>query len=208
MYNNNKIRLLLYKLQLYPHILDLIYYYLYDLENTILSNQIINLNSTSIQLCHNNYYNNNLILFNLNVKYSNIQKLYLGWNNLENITNLLRSLKYTKIKYINLSNNRIKNIIGFKFLYNTQIKEIDISNNYIENIYFLIQLIINSNLEKINLANNPVKNVDKLIDNIKYSSLSYLFLNSSCISDKTIIQKVILNRFKKKCKIIVYTNYK
>jgi hypothetical protein len=197
---------LLNRLYYYPHIIDKIHYFFYDIEKTILSNTIINLHTKSIQLCYNNYLDHNLYLLYITLPYSNFTHLYLGWNKLKHIYLLCRSLRKTGITHLTLCHNQISDIIPLKFLHKSSLKELNITNNKLLNINPIIDLILHSNIKRINISNNHNICIDKLIDNIKFSSLEYLFASSKTLKNKQTILKII-NKHNKNCRIVLYINY-
>ena len=192
----NELHFLLKKLIYYPHILDLIYFYLADINRVILNNQIININTSSIQLCYNNYTNNNIFLLLQNIPWSPVKHLYLSSNKLTNIHLLCKKLKYTKIESLYLCDNLIEDITPLHFFENSKLKVLTLAKNKIKNINPVIKLIQNSNLERLILLNNNITNINNLLNILQFSNLEYLCISTKILSgyDKNKIDNGIRNK--------------
>jgi hypothetical protein len=197
--------LLLNKLEFYQHLIDKILYYFIDIHRVILNNQIINLNTQSVQLCYNSYTDNNLFLLFIALKYSPFTKLWLNNNKIASIHLLFKKIKDSKITQLSLCNNLITDSNPLRFLHNSNLKELWITNNDILDIDPFIKLILNSKLKKLNIANNKNLVIDKLIDNIQFSYLEYLFVSSSSYKHKSPVN--VINKNNKKCYIVIFINY-
>lgn len=90
---------------------------------------------------------------------SKIEKLYLKNNYLQ-----ILDLKGEHLNYVDLSDNRIKNIVFYR---ENNLKEIDLNNNYIKEIHSSISFL--SNLEKLSINNNYIKDPSsiKKLDKLK-----------------------------------------
>jgi hypothetical protein len=205
-----KLFLLLNKLKMYPHLLELIYFYFVDIEKVILNNQIISANTKSIQLCYNRYQNNNIFLLLISLPFSHVEHLYLSFNKLSNIDLLCKKLKKCKnLKSLYLSNNLIDDIRPFYFLESLKkLDSIDIAINNITDIYPFINLIKKSNIKRINLFNNKLKNPNILINNLDFSNLEYLYIQSNNLNNESRnkIHNGVKNKSNKLIKIIVRIN--
>jgi len=200
---------LLKKLSRYPPVMDIIDFYMVDIDRVILSNQIISLKSKSIQLSYNKYTDNNIYLLVNSLPWSDLEYLYLTSNRLTSIYLLAKKLKKTNIKSITLCDNMIEDISPLHFFKNTKLESITFAKNKIKNIDPLVDLLPKSNLKNIILANNKIENITKLLDVIPKSKLEKLFISASntTLYDKQKISNGIKNINNKLVKIVLYVNY-
>jgi internalin A len=124
---------------------------------------------------------NEIRILNLNGNFSNLKRFYLNNNKIElwQETSLNISLK---LEYLDLSFNRLKNIVFLeKNFYN--LKHLILSNNEIEDIKPLSSL---NNLINIYLSNNSIKNIDCLSSSESqpiWKSINSLFLSYNQITN-------------------------
>lgn len=96
--------------------------------------------------------------------FENLSSIDIGSNKIKNINSLQ---KYEKLKYVYLNSNQITDIDNLK---NNPIKYLNISNNKISNIMMIESL---KELELLNIKNNPIKVLPNLLNlkNLNYECL-------------------------------------
>ena len=159
----------------------------------------------------NNKLNNISDFTTFLLNHKSINYLDLSFNNIRNIAPLIDFLKSKKcrIKYLNLSNNKIAHLINLDL--NTSLEELDLSNNLIldEDIIYISKLIRNNkHIKNINLSYNNINYVDNLIKPI-LNSRSLQEINLSYNNIPNILPVInVINVHKKSYINVIYDSNK
>ena len=122
------------------------------------------------------------------LKLNNLQILYLNYNNIENIETL-ENFYAPKLKYLDLSYNKIKNIAIFKKV-KFPLEHLDLSNNVINNIDVFIDENTLKQLKNIFLNNNDFDFNDKNNNIIKQLYKRASINNSELFEKSDIVNNV------------------
>ena len=143
--------------------------------------------------------NDELVYFS-KFKFSRLQQLYLGKNNISDIS-IFANMKLIYLQKLSLANNTIVDIScldKFNFL---ELKELYLYNNYISDISVLSKVKF-KNIEKLSLFSNEIKDIS-ILDKCSFPKLQVIRLDNNKIVDISVFSKV---NFKSLEKLSLFNN--
>ena len=148
----------------------------------------IGLNASIISLDNNKISDLSPIKDN---SFKNLQKLYLGLNNINNIK-FLYNLNFENLIELKLSQNKIDDISSLEGVKMNKIEKLFFNDNNISEIG-VFQKVNFENLTFLNLSKNNIKNISSSFENNNFEKLVELDLSNNNIEDISILEKVELN---------------
>ena len=124
------------------------------------------------------------------------QEIYLGNNQISDISALARALPNSQVQTIDLENNQINDISALaRALPNSQVQRIDLDNNQISDISALAAALPNSQLQRILLDGNQISDISALAAALPNSQVQGIWLHDNQISEE---DKATLKNLKNK----------
>jgi hypothetical protein len=130
---------------------------------------------------------NDELLYLSKFKFGRLQQLYLGKNNISDISCLI-SMKLNDLQKLSLANNAIVDISCLDKLNCLELKELYLYNNYISDITVFAKVKF-KNLEKLSLFSNEIKDIS-ILDKTNFPKLQVIRLDNNKIVDITVFSKV------------------
>jgi len=121
------------------------------------------------------------------IKFEGLKKLYLGYNNISNITPL-ENITFNQLEILDLSNNRITDINPLENIKFNELKELYLSCNNISNLKVFEKVKLEK-LEIIDLADNKIIDID-FLEKVKFKELKELYLTNNNIMDLKVFTKI------------------
>ena len=128
------------------------------------------------------------------IHFKEIKKLYLGINNISNITPL-ENMAHNQLEILDLSKNRIKDISVLEKVKFNELKELYLSGNNISDIKVLEKVKF-ENLEILDLADNKISDIN-ILEKVNFKELKDLYLNLNIIVDLKVFEKTIFEKLEK-----------
>ena len=134
-------------------------------------------------------------------KFGRLQQLYLGKNNISDIS-VFANMKLNYLQKLSLANNTIVDISCLEKFNFIELKELYLYNNYISDISVLAKVKF-KNLEKLSLFNNNISDMTGL-EGLNIPSLKEIWLNGNGIDMAITINEEIYDKIRdRNIKIIV-----
>ena len=127
-------------------------------------------------------------------RFARLQQLYLGKNNITDIS-MLAPMKLDQLLKLSLANNAIIDISSLDKFTCIGLKELYLYNNYISDISVLSKVKFNS-LEKLSLFSNEIVDIS-ILDKTNFPKLQVIRLDNNKITDISVFCKVKFNSLEK-----------
>ena len=137
---------------------------------------------------------NDEILYLSKFKFGRLQQLYLGKNNISDISAFI-NMKLNDLQKLSLANNAIVDISSLEKFNCFDLKELYLYNNYISDITVLARVNF-KNLEKLSLFSNEIKDIS-IFGKVNFPKLQVIRLDNNKIEDISIFIKVNFNNLEK-----------
>jgi len=134
------------------------------------------------------------------IKFGRLQQLYLGKNNISDISPFI-SMKLEYLQKLSLANNAIVDISSLENFNFLQLRELYLYNNYISNINVLAKVKFKK-LEKLSLFSNEIEDIS-ILDKVNFPQLQVIRLDNNQINDINVFSKV---NFKNLEKLSLFNN--
>jgi Leucine-rich repeat (LRR) protein len=133
-------------------------------------------------------------------RFGRLQQLYLGKNNISNIS-MFASMKLNDLQKLSLANNAIADISCLDKFNFVGLKELYLYNNYISDISVLSKVKFR-NLEKLSLFSNEIKDIS-ILDKVDFPKLEVIRLDNNKIVDISVFSNA---NFKSLQKLSLFNN--
>jgi Leucine-rich repeat (LRR) protein len=143
---------------------------------------------------------NDELLYFSKFRFGRLQQLYLGKNNISDITPLAL-MKFEHLEKLSLANNTIIDISPLAKFNCFGLKELYLYNNYISDITILAKVKFNY-LEKLSLFSNEIKDIS-ILDKTNFPKLQVIRLDNNQISDISVFCRV---KYKNLEKLSLFNN--
>ena len=143
---------------------------------------------------------NDELLYFSKFRFGRLQQLYLGKNNISDISPLAL-MKFEHLEKLSLANNTIIDISPLEKFNCFGLKELYLYNNYISDITILAKVKFNY-LEKLSLFSNEIKDIS-ILDKTNFPKLQVIRLDNNQISDIRVFCRV---NFKNLEKLSLFNN--
>jgi hypothetical protein len=143
---------------------------------------------------------NDELLYLSKFRFGRLQQLYLGKNNISEIS-LFANMHLNDLKKLSLANNAIVDISCLDKLNFTELKELYLYNNYISDITVLAKVKFKK-LEKLSLFSNEIKDIS-VLDKVDFPNLQVIRLDNNKIADISVFSNV---NFKSLEKLSLFNN--
>jgi len=161
----------------------------YKLEKLDLSYNNLTRNMIKSEILENFDTNSSVRLSKiLSLVFPRLKYLNLSHNKIQNI-NLLSQFNSGELKELELSYNEIKNIDAFGFVSFGKLKRLNLSFNKIEELNVFEKLAFCNNIEEINLMNNEIVNLNVLRD-ASLPKLKILNLLNNDVNDYSVLRLI------------------
>ena len=137
---------------------------------------------------------NDELLYFSKFRFGRLQQLYLGKNNISDISMFI-SMNLEHLQKLSLANNAIIDINPLEKFNFPQLKELYLYNNYISDISVLAKVKFNG-LEKLSLFSNEIKNI-AILEKTNFPKLQVIRLDNNKIVDISVFTKVNFNNLEK-----------
>jgi Leucine-rich repeat (LRR) protein len=137
---------------------------------------------------------NEELLYFTKFRFGRLQQLYLGKNNISDISPLAL-MKFEHLEKLSLANNTIIDISPLEKFNCFGLKELYLYNNYISDITILAKVKFNY-LEKLSLFSNEIKDIS-ILDKTNFPKLQVIRLDNNQISDIRVFCRVNFKNLKK-----------
>ena len=137
---------------------------------------------------------NEELLYFSKFRFGRLQQLYLGKNNISDISMFI-SMNLEHLQKLSLANNAIIDINPLEKFNFPQIKELYLYNNYISDISVLAKVKF-AGLEKLSLFSNEIKNI-AILEKTNFPKLQVIRLDNNKIVDISVFTKVNFNNLEK-----------
>ena len=137
---------------------------------------------------------NDELLYFSKFRFGRLQQLYLGKNNISDISMFI-SMNLEHLQKLSLANNAIIDINPLEKFNFPQIKELYLYNNYISDISVLAKVKF-TGLEKLSLFSNEIKNI-AILEKTNFPKLQVIRLDNNKIVDISVFTKVNFNNLEK-----------
>ena len=137
---------------------------------------------------------NDELLYFSKFRFGRLQQLYLGKNNISDISMFI-SMNLEHLQKISLANNAIIDINPLEKFNFPQLKELYLYNNYISDISVLAKVKF-TGLEKLSLFSNEIKNI-AILEKTNFPKLQVIRLDNNKIVDISVFTKVNFNNLEK-----------
>ena len=137
---------------------------------------------------------NDELLYFSKFRFGRLQQLYLGKNNISDISMFI-SMNLEHLQKLSLANNAIIDINPLEKFNFPQIKELYLYNNYISDISVLAKVKF-AGLEKLSLFSNEIKNI-AILEKTNFPKLQVIRLDNNKIVDISVFTKVNFNNLEK-----------
>ena len=170
-----------------------------DYMNTFNKKYLVKINGNEKILDLSNDSNNNTInkpnqklgneelLYFSKFKFGRLQQLYLGKNNISDIS-VLASMKLDNLQKLSLANNAIIDISCLENYNFPELKELYLYNNYISDISVLVKVKF-KNLEKLSLFSNEIRDIN-ILEQTDFPKLKVIRLDNNKIIDISVFSRV------------------
>jgi hypothetical protein len=137
---------------------------------------------------------NDELLYFSKFRFGRLQQLYLGKNNISDISMFI-SMNLEHLQKLSLANNAIIDINPLEKFNFPQIKELYLYNNYISDISVLAKVKF-AGLEKLSLFSNEIKNI-AILEKTNFPKLQVIRLDNNKIVDISVFTRVNFNNLEK-----------
>ena len=137
---------------------------------------------------------NDELLYFSKFRFGRLQQLYLGKNNISDISMFI-SMNLEHLQKLSLANNAIIDINPLEKFNFPQLKELYLYNNYISDISVLAKVKF-TGLEKLSLFSNEIKNI-AILEKTNFPKLQVIRLDNNKIVDISVFTKVNFNNLEK-----------
>ena len=137
---------------------------------------------------------NEELLYFSKFRFGRLQQLYLGKNNISDISMFI-SMNLEHLQKLSLANNAIIDINPLEKFNFPQLKELYLYNNYISDISVLAKVKF-TGLEKLSLFSNEIKNI-AILEKTNFPKLQVIRLDNNKIVDISVFTKVNFNNLEK-----------
>lgn len=137
---------------------------------------------------------NDEILYLSKFKFGRLQQLYLGKNNISDISAFV-SMKLNDLQKLSLANNTIVDISSLEKFNCLELRELYLYNNYISDITVLARVKF-KNLEKLSLFSNEIKDIS-ILDKVNFPKLQVIRLDNNKIEDISVFLTAKFNNLEK-----------
>jgi len=137
---------------------------------------------------------NDELLYFSKFRFGRLQQLYLGKNNISDISMFI-SMNLEHLQKLSLANNAIIDINPLEKFNFPQLKELYLYNNYISDISVLAKVKF-AGLEKLSLFSNEIKNI-AILEKTNFPKLQVIRLDNNKIVDISVFTKVNFNNLEK-----------
>ena len=137
---------------------------------------------------------NDELLYFSKFRFGRLQQLYLGKNNISDISMFI-SMKFEHLEKISLANNTIVDITPLEKFNCFGLKELYLYNNYISDISVLAKVKFHY-LEKLSLFSNEIKDIS-ILEKTNFPKLQVIRLDNNQISDISVFCRVKFNSLEK-----------
>ena len=137
---------------------------------------------------------NDELLYLSKFRFGRLQQLYLGKNNISDISMFI-SMNLEHLQKLSLANNAIIDINPLEKFNFPQLKELYLYNNYISDISVLAKVKF-TGLEKLSLFSNEIKNI-AILEKTNFPKLQVIRLDNNKIVDISVFTKVNFNNLEK-----------
>ena len=137
---------------------------------------------------------NDELLYFSKFRFGRLQQLYLGKNNISDISMFI-SMNLEHLQKLSLANNAIIDINPLEKFNFPQLKELYLYNNYISDISVLAKVNF-IGLEKLSLFSNEIKNIS-ILEKTNFPKLQVIRLDNNKIVDISVFTKVKYNNLEK-----------
>ena len=143
---------------------------------------------------------NDELLYLSKFRFGRLQQLYLGKNNISDIS-LFAKMHLNDLQKLSLANNAIVDISCLDKLNFTELKELYLYNNYISDITVLAKVKFKK-LEKLSLFSNEIKDIS-VLDKVDFPKLQVIRLDNNKIADISVFSNA---NFKSLEKLSLFNN--
>ena len=143
---------------------------------------------------------NDELLYLSKFRFGRLQQLYLGKNNISDIS-LFANMHLNDLQKLSLANNAIVDISCLDKLNCTELKELYLYNNYISDITVLAKVKFKK-LEKLSLFSNEIKDIS-VLDKVDFPKLQVIRLDNNKIADISVFSNA---NFKSLEKLSLFNN--
>jgi len=137
---------------------------------------------------------NDELLYFSKFRFGRLQQLYLGKNNISDISMFI-SMNLEHLQKLSLANNAIIDINPLEKFNFPQLKELYLYNNYISDISVLAKVKF-TGLEKLSLFSNEIKNI-AILEKTNFPKLQVIRLDNNKIVDISVFTRVNFNNLEK-----------
>jgi len=137
---------------------------------------------------------NDELLYFSKFRFGRLQQLYLGKNNISDISMFI-SMNLEHLQKLSLANNAIIDINPLEKFNFPQLKELYLYNNYISDISVLAKVKF-AGLEKLSLFSNEIKNI-AILEKTNFPKLQVIRLDNNKIVDISVFTRVNFNNLEK-----------